>query len=257
MDQNLQSLSTRAGAGAVGCADVVGAGYNGVEGSHKDGVDEQEEVDLVEVGGERNVVVGACGDGYSDVDAAGRDGRVALALFEGRGKGNPCKEESSGELQDGLHLADCCGSDVGCLIKGVWLKIYVYEGIRLKETSQDKHKGEQVHRLGRESNAFYIEPWLARPIISRVPRFWKYQGMDIILAIMKIDAYAYQDVSFSCNLTFRSIEVRGEGSITRCSFRAEEINLKLFPLVRMSYQYCVAHNFFFSSGILGLLALQG
>jgi hypothetical protein len=113
MDQDLQSLTTRTGTWAVGCADVVGAGCNGTEGSYKKGVDEQEDIDLVEVGGERNVVVGVCGDGYSNVDAAGRDGRVALALFKGRGKGNPCKEESSGELHDGLHLADCCGSDVG------------------------------------------------------------------------------------------------------------------------------------------------
>ena len=71
------------------------------------------------------------------------------------------------------------------------------------------------------------------------------------------------------------IEVRGKGSITRCSFRAEEIYLMLFPSVKMSYHHLVKLGsffatdeylksspvrnkvYFFSSGILGLLALQG
>ena len=124
MDQDLQSLSTRAEAGAVGCADVIGAGCNGVDGSYKEWVDKQEEVKLVEAGGKRNVVVGGCGDGDGNVDAAGRDGWVALALFEGGGKGNSCKEEESEDLHDRLHLAACigfvcCGSNVSCMMQRV------------------------------------------------------------------------------------------------------------------------------------------
>jgi hypothetical protein len=132
MDQNLQSLSTRAKAGAVGCTDVVDAGCNGVKGSYKEGVDKQEEVELIEVGGERNVVVGGCGDGDGDVHAAGGDRRVSLALLEGGGEGNSCKEEESEELHDGHHLAGCvgfvcCDSHVSCLIESVLFTRYDVE----------------------------------------------------------------------------------------------------------------------------------